>query len=323
MLNAISLSAPEAVCLEAIRSGTERKVLIALQTGLDLKQARQALGTLASLDLATTNRYRTWHLTPRGKTADISIAPATRTRGRPPLAAGVLGASAARLMALLNQPRRGSELAASLGVTRQRIHQLFVALSVRGLIRSADPNYPTFVIALKDDPSTLLTQDQERALSAFPEAKATTLSKILVLTQRTGGKIATTVKSLREAGLIEKTGTTTKGDLYRLTAAGSAHWQRSMTARRADLPPLPFRSDRVFGVLSFLATRGPTRTRDVGYELGISQTSMNALMQTLKRKGMVRTQSDAHHAPYELTQDGCETLAAKEAGTHERRGSAA
>jgi DNA-binding MarR family transcriptional regulator len=115
----------------------------------------------------------------------------------------------------------------------------------------------------------------------------------------------------------------TKGDLYRLTAAGSAHWQRSATARRADIPPLPFRSGRVFAVLSFLATRGPTRTRDVGHALGISQTSMNALMQTLKRKKMVRTQSDAHHAPYELTQDGRETLAAKQAETHEQFDAAA
>jgi hypothetical protein len=142
MLNAISLSTSEAVCLEALRSGADRKMLIALRAGLNLKQAKQALETLASLDLAITNHYRTWHLTPQGKAANISIAPVTRRRGRPPSTGGVPGGSAVRLLALLDRPRRGAELTTLLGVTRQRVHQVVVALSVRGLIRSADPNFP-------------------------------------------------------------------------------------------------------------------------------------------------------------------------------------
>jgi len=124
------------------------------------------------------------------------------------------------------------------------------------------------------------------------------------------GKTARIAEALREAGLIEKTGRATYGDLYRLTVAGSAHWQRSTAACHADLPPLPFRSDRVRDVLSHLDSQGPTRTRDVGRALGISQTSMNALMQRLKRKNVVRTQTDARRAPYELTPDGCRILAA-------------
>jgi DNA-binding IclR family transcriptional regulator len=323
MQNSISLSASEAVCLEALRLGTDRKVLIALRAGLDLKQTKKALGRLASLDLAITHGYRTWHLTPRGKAVDISIAPERRGRGRPPSTREAYGPSAARLLALLDHPRRGAELSTLLGVTRQRIHQLVVVLSVRGAIRSADPDYPTFVVALKDDPSTLLRQEQENVLSAFPETEATTLSKIMLVTQRHAAKVARIAETLREAGLIEKTGTATYGDLYRLSAAGSAHWQRSATARRADLPPLPFRSDRVFGVLSYLASRGPTRTRDIGLALGISQTSINALMQYLKRKEAVRVQSDARFAPHELTSEGRELLAAKKAGTNERVATAA
>jgi hypothetical protein len=70
-----------------------------------------------------------------------------------------------------------------LGVTRQRVHQVVVALAARGLVRLGDPNFPTFVIALKDDSSILLQQKQERVLSAFPEAAATTLSKITLVTQ--------------------------------------------------------------------------------------------------------------------------------------------
>jgi DNA-binding IclR family transcriptional regulator len=322
MRNVVPLSTSEATCLEALRSGVERKVLIALRVGLNLEQTKLALERLASLDLVVTNGYRAWHVTPRGKVADISIVPPTRRSGRPPATLGVPGASAGRMLALLDRPRHGAELAALLGVTRQRVHQLVVALSIRGLIRSADPNYPTFVIARMDDPSTLLEQDQERVLSAFPETKATTLSKIALATQRPISKIFTIAEFLLSIGLIEKTGTVVQRDMYRLTAMGAAHWQRSTTARHADIPPLPFRSDRVFGVLSHLASQGPTRTRDVGLALGIPQTSINALMQWLKRKKVVRTQTDAPRAPYELTPDGLEMVVAKKAAIKDRAGMA-
>jgi DNA-binding MarR family transcriptional regulator len=199
-------------------------------------------------------------------------------------------------------------LAALLGVTRQRVHQLIVALSARGLVRSADPDHPTFVIALKDDASPLLRQDQERVLSAFPETKATTLSKIALAAQMHAGKTATIAESLRKAGLIEKAGAATHRDLYRLTALGSTHWQRSATARHAEMPPPPFRSDRVRTVLSYLQSQGAARTRDVGLTLGIPQPSINALMQYLKRRNAVRTRTDARRAPYELTPDGLEML---------------
>jgi len=213
-------------------------------------------------------------------------------------------------MGLLDRPRRGAELPALLGLTRQRVHQLIVALSARGLIRSADASCLSFVIARKEDASTLLSQDQARVLSAFPEGKATTLSRIALVIQMNSGKIAMTAESLRRAGLIEKIGTATYGDLYRLSVTGSAHWQRSAHARHADIPPPPFRSDRILGVLSFLASQGPTRTRNIGRRLGIQQTSINSLMQYLKRKNAVRTQTDARYAPYELTPDGRDMLAA-------------
>ena len=241
----ISMSASEAACLEALRSGAERKVLVALRARLNLSQTTRALGTLASLGLATINGNHTWRLTPQGKAADITIAPAIRTRGRPPATELVPGTSATRLLALLDRPRRGAELATLLGVTRQRVHQLVVALAARGLVRLGDPNYPTFVIALKDDSSTLLRQEQERVLSAFPETAATTLSKITLATHMHRNEVDAIAESLRKAVLIEKIGTSTYGDLYQLTTAGSTHWQRSATARHAETPPPPFRSHRV------------------------------------------------------------------------------
>lgn len=313
MSNSIAIRAFEAACLDALRSGAARKVPLALRAGLSLGQTNLALGTLASLGLATANGHRTWLLTPRGKAADVVIGPAARKRGRPPGMRSIPGPSAARLLALLDRPRRGTELPALLGVTRQRVHQLVVDLSALALIRSADPDCLAFVIALKDDPSALLRQDQERVLSAFPETQATTLLNVARVMRMSAGRIATIADCLRKAGLIAKTGTATCGDLYRLTAVGAAHWQRSATARQADIPsppPPPFRSDRIRDVLSHLASQGPTRTRDVGLRLGIPQPSINALMQYLKRKKAVRTRSDARFAPYELTPDGVEILAA-------------
>src|SRR4029077_5198082 len=99
------------------------------RAGLNLRQTIRTLGTLASLGIATIDDCHMWHLTRRGKTADISIAPAVRTRGRKPVTAPAPGPAAERLLTLLDRPRRGAELTKLLGVTRQRVHQLAVALS--------------------------------------------------------------------------------------------------------------------------------------------------------------------------------------------------
>jgi DNA-binding MarR family transcriptional regulator len=204
-------------------------------------------------------------------------------------------------------------LPALLGVTRQRIHQLVGVLVALDLVRTADPDFPGFALARKDDPSTLLRPDQQHVLSALPDGGATTtLSRIARAACTSHARAATVLEALSKAGLVEKAEATTYGDSYRLTADGAAHWQRSATRPRAGIagPPLPFRSDRIRDVLSLLAGQGPTRTRDIGRELGVAQPTINALMQYLKRKKAVRTQSDARNAPYELTPDGREMAAA-------------
>jgi predicted transcriptional regulator len=302
------MTASEAACLEALRAGAARKVLIALRAGLNVRQTNAAIGSLASLGLVVPNGQRTWHLTPRGEAAEIVVAPAAR--GRRSRTVSAPGPGAARLLALLDRPRHGADLPALLGVTRQRVHQLVIALSALGLVRSADPSSPTFVIARKDDRSSLLSQDQERLLSAFLESNATTLSKVTMATGLSCGRVAASAEDLCAAALVETTGTAPRTALYRLTLLGLAHWQRSATARQAEVPPPPFRSDRVRDVLSLLGSQGPTRTRDLGLALGIEKTSMNALMQYLKRKSAVRTQSDVRFAPYDLTLDGRDMLAA-------------
>lgn len=313
----IPMSASEAASLEALRAGPQRKVQVALRAGLNVPQINKAIGALASMGLAEANGPRTWHLTPAGKRAEAVIAAPVRRRGPPPAKGAMPGPSAERLLALLDRPRHGAELPALLGVTRQRVHQLVVALYALGWVRLADPSFASFAIALKGDPSILLGPEQERVLSAFRETEATTLSKVALVVRMPRGKTDSIVQFLHTAGLVEQTASASYGNVYRLTATGSAHWQRSCAARHADVPPPPFRSDRIRDVLSHLASRGPTRTRDIGLTLGLRNQPLNALMQYLKRRRAVRTVSDARFAPYELTSDGREMLAAMQRLGHQ------
>ncbi|MEC5291828.1 hypothetical protein VSX64_16250 [Aurantimonas sp. C2-6-R+9] len=117
---------------------------------------------------------------------------------------------------------------------------------------------------------------------------------------------------LVEEGLVELAGRSSKAALYRLTPAGRENGQRNPAARIADLPALPVRSDRVRQVLAHLAQHGPARTRSIGRDLEIPRISMNALMQYLKRKELVRKTGAGLHAPYEITTAGRETTQALE-----------
>jgi Mn-dependent DtxR family transcriptional regulator len=71
---------------------------------------------------------------------------------------------------------------------------------------------------------------------------------------------------------------------------------------------LKVKSDRVRSVLSYLAEQGEARIKEVRDGLAISQASMNALMQYLKRKGLVRKIRRDLSAPYELTSEGRDIL---------------
>jgi DNA-binding MarR family transcriptional regulator len=277
-----------------------------LRLSLKLPRLHPGLRLDASRSTAAGHERGTERLTPHETVTAIALPPATR-RGRKPLSRSVATPSEARLLTMLDRPRRATELAKLLGVTRERVRQLIFRLLALDFIRSADPAAPTSVVARKDDPSLLLRMEQACVLSRFPDDEATTLSRIVGLVHIPRERLTIIAEALREAGLIETAGTAEQAELYRLTPAGRTHWQRSGDVRKADAPPpppLPFRSDRVRSVLACLASKGPIRTRDIGLELGIRQPSMNALMQYLKRKNAVRTQSGVRRSPYELTADG-------------------
>jgi predicted transcriptional regulator len=97
--------------------------------------------------------------------------------------------------------------------------------------------------------------------------------------------------------------------VYRLTEAGKNHPQRDQSARRAAVPRLPVESDRVRKVLSTILDSGALRIRDVTDVLRIPRVSMNALMQYLKRKHLVKKTGPEFDAPYAVTDEGRAALA--------------
>jgi len=95
----------------------------------------------------------------------------------------------------------------------------------------------------------------------------------------------------------------------RRTEAGKNHPQRDESARRAAVPRLPVESDRVRKVLSTILDSGALRIRDVTDVLRIPRESINALMQYLKRKHLVKKTGQEFSAPYALTDEGRAALA--------------
>jgi DNA-binding MarR family transcriptional regulator len=155
----------------------------------------------------------------------------------------------------------------------------------------------------------LLSVNEERVLSALPDDRATTIRKIAAKTHMDREKIRPLITKFVELKLISCNETKNYGELISLTGIGSEHWQRRQDQPRAGSAPLPVRSERVREVLTYLSQKGPTRTRDVGIGLGISRSSMNALMQYLKRKDLVYKLDVNLHAPHDVTDYGRKTLA--------------
>lgn len=308
MSNPTPLEAPEAACLRTLRSTTGRKSVIALHAGLNLRQTDCALRTLASLSLAQVDPARVWSATEEGRQATIEQAAPPKRRGRRRQERPTVGSAAERMLALLDRPRYGRDLITLLGVTKQRVHQLAVVLSVAGKLRSLPGASLTFAVARADDPTPLLTAHQARVLSAFPDGEATTLPQLKRASRLGGAAFTPLLEALEAAGLIKRAGGSAKAALYRLTQPGAQHWQRETTESVAEPPALPYRSNRIMAALGYIDRHGPVSIRDLAVALDVEGQSMNALVQRLKGQGMVRPASNTFHAPYVLTDAGREVL---------------
>ncbi len=306
----VELTESEALCLEALRAGLEGKTAIALATKRDLKTVAKALESFGvQHQLIRRHRRVNWRATRHGQSCEIRVIPdpVRGRRGRTP--GGIVEGSAGEgLLRLLDRPRHGQELLTRLGISRQRLHQLIVRFHAEGRLRFGDPVFITHILAGGDDRSVLLTRREERLLSAIPEGVAATISRLTATTGIGGQDVSAVVASLVEKDLLVACGKHKNRALYRLTAQGKEHFQRDETARAIEPGPLEVRSDEVYSVLTCLAEHRQMRTRDLGELLDVPRRSMNALMQYLKRKGLVEKTGDAMFAPYMLAKKGQEVL---------------
>jgi Mn-dependent DtxR family transcriptional regulator len=301
----IVLTSSQHACLAALRHGKGSKSKIAIGAKLDHGETTAALHVLARLGLANENTAkRTWHATARGKACRCKVVP-DRLHGN----RVAPGAAGLRLLALLDRPLRGKEIAERLGVTHQAAHFTLLKLHARGYVRFGDSENISWMVMRADDKTRLLTREEERILSVIPREYVTDATKIRLAAGMPEDVVETILASLLAARLVESVEGLRGRQVYRTTLAGLNHPQRAAPARPAAEPRLPVESDRVRNVLSAIAQAGALRGRDVAAMLHIPRQSLNALMQYLKRKHLVKKTGRELHAQYCLTELGHAALA--------------
>jgi DNA-binding MarR family transcriptional regulator len=307
-----AIAAAEAACLRTLLPDGAGLSSIAIRAGVPPRRVKQALAELQRKGLIERRSDRAaWQLTAAGRQEAAGLPakppPAAARQRRPRTAPAV-----DRAWALLDRPMSARELSQRQGVTPQCAMHQIVTLAVEGRIRIADPANLGLLVARSDDPSVLLTEAQAKLLSALPEPgdPPVTQSQIAKVTGKRLDVIAAHLAVLCRSGLAvrRRSGGT---DAFGLTADGAGHAQRNPAARRAVVPEprLPVRSDRIRCVLAHLSLHGPTRTHDVGKALNLPRTSMNALMQYLKRQGLAQKAGAAQLDPHAITAKGRMVLA--------------
>ena len=298
------LTQAQAACLIALCSGRNSQSKIAIEAKLGLTKATAALRKLAELGLAERHQTKEWHPTRRGKTCRFDTVPGrARRNGLAP------GPGGRRLLELLDRPMRGTEIVNKLGITRQGVHQLLIKLHATGHLRFADPQSPFWLVMRADDKTPVLSRNEERVLSVAPREYATDAVKIRIAAGVGEAEIHEILERLLVRRLIEASEGLRGNRVYRLTDAGLKHPQRVPSASRAPAPRLPVESERVRKVLSTIFDSGELRIKEVTNALSVPHQSMNALMQYLKRKRLVKKCGRDLHSPYALTAQGIAALA--------------
>ncbi len=305
----IQLTTSQAACLDAVLQGLDSKTKIAVETKKDLNAVAVTLEGLNQARLIRRADGFRWRATKRGQTSAVQIVPDPEKRlGGKASGRIVPGSATERLLDALKRPMRGKDLCVLLGVSPQRVHQIIVRLLAQDRVRVGDRAHILLIVARSDDPSILLTRDEERVLSALPDG-GTTATGIAAATHLSTARVEELLEWLCGSGLVEDAGTRRNKLLHRLTPAGVEHFQRRKDVRRAKPPRLVVRSDRVREVMTYLSDHRAARIMELRDALGITHASMNALMQYLKRKRLVTKLGGELTAPYELTDEGRRALA--------------
>jgi DNA-binding IclR family transcriptional regulator len=297
------LTGSQAACLAALRAHKKHNTRIAIEAKLAVAKTATVLRSLARLGLARQAESQSWHATARGMKCRFETTPERRQRNN-----RLPGPGGQRLLDLLDRPMRASEIAERLGVSRQRVHQLLVKLLAQGCVRSGDPEKPLWLVMRADDDTALLSRDEGRVLSAIPRDYATDAIKIRLAARVPENRVHAILEQLLVRRFIEASSGFGGSRLYRVTDAGLRHPQCAQSARRAKARRLPVESERIREVLSIMFDLGELRIIDVTNRLNIPRQSMNALMQYLKRKHLVKKNGREYLAPYSLTSEGLAAL---------------
>jgi predicted ArsR family transcriptional regulator len=298
------LTESQAACLVALRIHKESQPKIAMEAKLALAKTAATLRTLARLGLAQQDQSKSWHATARGKTCRFETLPERSRRDN-----GSPGPGGRRLLELLDRPMRGREIVEKLGITHQGVRQLLIKLHAQGRVSFGDPENPFWIVMRAGDQTTFLSREEERVLSVIPPEYATNATKIRLAARMPEDKVHQALEHLIVGRFVEAFEGLQGNQVYRITPAGLKHPQRGQSARRAKVPRLPVESDRVRKVLSAILDSGALRIRDVTDVLRVPHQSINALMQYLKRKHLVKKAGQEFNAPYSLTDEGRAALA--------------
>jgi Mn-dependent DtxR family transcriptional regulator len=213
------------------------------------------------------------------------------------------------LLNLLERPKQGRTLAKELGVTLQGVLHILRKLFVQGHVKFGDPKTLSWWVMRAEDETSLLSREEEVVLSAIPGAYATDVLKIAHRARLAEDRVETVLERLAASGFVEPAGEFNGAALFRATAAGLGHPQKRPNTPDAEPPRLPVYSKRVRAVLASIENAGALRIKDVRDRMGLAKKSTNALMQYLKRRGLVEKTGENFEDPYALTVMGRLTLA--------------
>jgi predicted transcriptional regulator len=259
---------------------------------------------LARFGLAEQGPTKRWHTTRRGTTCRFDTVP-----NRPRRNDGLPGPAGRRLLELLDRPMRGPEIVEKLGMTHQGVRQLLIKLHAQGRVSFGDPENPFWIVMRAGDETSLLSREEERVLSAVPRDYATDAARIKLAARVPEHEARQVLERLLLRRFVEASDGVTGTRVYRITDAGLRHPQYAQSVSLAPAPRLPVGSQRIHKVLSAIFDSGELRIIDVTNRLGLPHQSMNALMQYLKRKQLVRKNGRDLHSPYTLTAEGLAALA--------------
>src|SRR5271165_2189004 len=325
--NAWVLTKSQAACLMILRNPgfSQRRIVGAAK--LDLKKTEAALRKLAELGLATRSDSKLWTATAIGEICGFeTVADPRVKRGRSPAPDAQFqldladqsqhdprspqpGPGGRRLLDLLDRPKGATDLARESGLSRERVGQLLLHLQAHGRIIFVDPDHPFWLIKRADDESAVLVRDETRVLSAVPAERAVDVSTLMVVKTLARCDIEGILDRLLEGGLVETVESPGGAPAFRLTVSGLEHPQYVPPKRLPPPSRLPVRSGRVRLVLQTIADAGALRIKEAKNLTKIPQTSINALMQYLKRKRLVAKAGLEFDAPYSLTEQRRAVLA--------------